>query len=709
VRRRPGAGGAASTPNVAVSTPEAQPTPTSTPDEANATSTPQLQAETQLLTPSATQEVTSQHVQQPEHVFSRPTTTLVETSAPSVEPTPILAPTPIDNTNALQVEKAADITQCRNSPYTVESPRPVEEELKPSPLSKQLQIEPDNEAEGTPDEQHVAPLDPAPVVQDAAIKESAPIEPQGVSAPLPERSSEDVAQTTAASAIDINEVIVEASRLTKEGESSDMHASRAQFPAEPTRPKRRRLPWTAVNAPRDDAEDYDPATTMVQPKAKRRRQALTLREIDEEEELEVDEEEESEARSKRPSTKARGKRKVREPATDDQATDAAQPAEKARKPRKDKGKKRAAAGVEENGDDEPAEAEPPRLRKKKRKNQSTEPAEGGNEGDEGEQQPRHRGRPPREATPSDAENEQIDESNTLMTSIASRNIRVGRLSEREKKMRTIDWKKVKQDRRLEEMTRSTSDIRAEADQRLEKDLEAANAASNPSGPRYQEIDGVFTLVAGTGVIDREGDADRERDAMVVVDEDDITKHINYRSFMRNNKRFPNEFLLPGQGKRWNFKDTEDFYEALAMCGTDFQRISTLFPGVTRRSVKKKFTREERENPQRIKETLQGQLNPDWDLYLARSGRKESDFVANPKEFWDQLNEEKRIADIEIDKAKAAAEEERRQRRLAGIDSGDEAAVDKENENGKGKKSKKATKQVTFELGEDEEVVGLVDD
>lgn len=55
--------------------------------------------------------------------------------------------------------------------------------------------------------------------------------------------------------------------------------------------------------------------------------------------------------------------------------------------------------------------------------------------------------------------------------------------------------------------------------------------------------------------------------------------------------------------RWSAVDTELFYEALRMCGTDFAMAATLFPGRTRAQIKGKFKIEERSNPEAITRAL----------------------------------------------------------------------------------------------------------
>jgi len=697
----------------------------------------------------ATQDVAPQPVPQTEHAVFEPAIAVPESHAPIVESTPI-TPNPAVDVIVPEQEKAAE---------TIVHPTPTEpteipsfaQELESGRRSELPSLAAAEEPTGTPDVQQITPSGPASVVQGASASESVPTEPQSAVPTIPEVFSNDEARSTATEPVDTTEIPIQTFEEVQEIGAAETQAPEIQSPTAPTRQKRRKLPWTAVNVPRGDDEDAAPAAkssqakstrrrkpmtlreideggereaeeeegtapqeddaastaTASQAKPKRRRKPMTLREMDEEEELEA-EEEELPARPKRASTRARGKRTAPGLADGVEAEDAAPPAKKARKPRKDKGKKRAPANGAENENGEAAEGEDT-LPKKRRKKQNTAQALGvndGEEGAEGEKQSKRRGRPQREPTPSDAEDNVIDPGATLMNSIASRNIRVGKLSEREKQMRTINWDEVKQARREKEKNQTAREIQAEMD-RLRKEQEEAEREAEARRGRveYVNVDGQFVVKAGTGVIDQEAEAQRAHEEMVVVAEDDITKQINARSFLRNNKRFPNEFLLPGQGKQWSFQDTEDFYSAMSIFGTDFGMMESLFPGVGRKSIKKKFNREEKCNPQRVKEILQGQRNSNWGDFLQQTGRTDEDF-ADVDAIKAQLEAEAAEMQKVIDEAKEAAEERKRQRRIAGVESEDEAAGDKENEKAK-KGKRKAAKKVGFELAADEEVVGAV--
>jgi transcription factor TFIIIB component B'' len=220
--------------------------------------------------------------------------------------------------------------------------------------------------------------------------------------------------------------------------------------------------------------------------------------------------------------------------------------------------------------------------------------------------------------------------------------------------------------------------------------------------RLNEATGNLEIDLESGTIDREGDTDREVAAMEVHEDRDITNRLTTRSFMKNNKRFPNDFLLPGQGRRWNKELTKLFYKGLRSFGTDFQMISQMFPGFTRRSIKTKFTREERDNPEGVKDALRSRsdLNGEgWNNFLTESKKTEESF-ADVDEIKRQMAEKDAEFREKIEAAKIEAEERRRQRELAGVDAEGNPIDEAGNkENGKGKKKRKTKGQVRFEQQE----------
>ncbi|XP_060973524.1 transcription factor TFIIIB component B'' isoform X1 [Cannabis sativa] len=71
-----------------------------------------------------------------------------------------------------------------------------------------------------------------------------------------------------------------------------------------------------------------------------------------------------------------------------------------------------------------------------------------------------------------------------------------------------------------------------------------------------------------------------------------SSYVNYHSFMDKTP-----------STRWSKNDTELFYEAVQQIGTDFSIIQQLFPNRTRKQLKMKFKKEERQHPLRLSDSL----------------------------------------------------------------------------------------------------------
>ncbi|KAI9226281.1 MAG: hypothetical protein DHS80DRAFT_3956, partial [Piptocephalis tieghemiana] len=81
----------------------------------------------------------------------------------------------------------------------------------------------------------------------------------------------------------------------------------------------------------------------------------------------------------------------------------------------------------------------------------------------------------------------------------------------------------------------------------------------------------------------------------VVMESAANQHTNYSSFTNKEKR----------GRQWKEKDTQLFWQGLALYGTDFEMIrERCFDNkVTRGHLKGKFKREDKINPDMITQAL----------------------------------------------------------------------------------------------------------
>jgi len=122
-------------------------------------------------------------------------------------------------------------------------------------------------------------------------------------------------------------------------------------------------------------------------------------------------------------------------------------------------------------------------------------------------------------------------------------------------------------------------------------------------PQMRLVNGQLVLDEQSLQIDR-----RERDAvddepLEQVEESNLTRRVNNATW-RNKERT----------ERWDAEETNKFYGALSMFGTDFEMCSKMFPGRTRRQLKNKFTAEERRNPGRITQSLKRKVSVNMDEY-----------------------------------------------------------------------------------------------
>jgi transcription factor TFIIIB component B'' len=686
-RRRPGATPAATAPKSSVpesAAPIIEPQ-TSLPESWIATATAHSPAP-QLPTPAATQEAVGQDAL----VIVEPT---VESTSSITEGAFTTALTLAPTNSATQVVGAETEEQAVGpQPAPVNRVQPTEDEPETRRAAKRRRLDPQAQRS----------------ITDTELEEGATV--TEVPSPYTQPEADVSAQQGADTLTNQNEHVMGSSA---QGAGTSTTQPTEDQAVAPQPRKRRVLPWLAVNRPREleEEEQAIPAPakkTRKPPKPRAKKSAAAPPDTEETELQDGEEDTQVSPVRKRPSAIALGKRKAATAATADNL-EAPAPAKRTRRPRKAKstvtigdveveeGEGEQQSGVEEG----PALRKPRKPRQPKRTRVTA--AEGDGQG-EGGAAPKRKGRPPRAATPSDAEEHTINPEETYMDSLASRNIRVGKLSNLEKQMREVNWAEVRQRQREEDSRQiSTKELREAA--------EKARDAQSPVmelGPQLQHVNGQILVIPSSTVVNREAEADREIANLPIIENKDITSRITSRSFMKNNKRFPNDFLLPGQGRRWTVDDTDLFYQGLRSFGTDFQMISRMFPGSTRRSIKTKFTREEREDPVRVHKSLlgQSQLASHWDEFLHASQMQDESFADT-----DRIKREMAEAEAEMrEKIRVATEETRlrnAQMRAAGVldDDVQEGTEASNKENGKGKKKKRGKeKQVVFEQEEGVEIL-----
>ncbi|KAK1814843.1 hypothetical protein LTR12_010799 [Friedmanniomyces endolithicus] len=305
------------------------------------------------------------------------------------------------------------------------------------------------------------------------------------------------------------------------------------------------------------------------------------------------------------------------------------------------------AQSELGGGTETAAPTPKKSRKKRRK----KPAQ--MEGEDGEQRDGENGEQHKsEDDSSDPEDHEIDPEKLSMYELTHYK-KYGKVSDREKKMREINWGEVRRKRNDEiarimageqqgkRKKRSADETpgdavpstevppgTAEDGEEVPEAGDADNAASRSSQPppaptadpeaeqeaparglQLRIVNGVIVEDEASLTINRTGETNAANDALdgVIEEENDLTQRLNRTTWINSRRRDPTARIPMWKAKSdpWTEAETERFYEQLAIFGTDFDILSRMFPPKTRRQLKAKFNREERLDDQRITDTLLG--------------------------------------------------------------------------------------------------------
>lgn len=352
------------------------------------------------------------------------------------------------------------------------------------------------------------------------------------------------------------------------------------------------------------------------------------------------------------------------------------------KPTRRKSKRKSAATVVDSdgegeavqdAEEDAATTNPPARKRRKRaaptvkrrSGRNTQPrtgdgnAEGGNEagGDEASAQVDYG-----EDDVSDPELHEIDPNTVTMYGL-SYDRRHGKTSEREKKMAEIDWVEVAR-KRYEEMEAAAAAAAAGTTAPPSQPIDVRETTEGPSGtaespaepenqpetakhatqeeqipppadlPGFRIVDGQIVTDETNLVIDRVAQAEEEaaETAVPLIEANDLTRKVNNMSWVNSRRRDVTDRVPHSRSKSdpWSDEETERFYEALRMFGTDFYLISKMFPPKTRKMIKLKFIREERIDLERVNATLLGKKTTgksfDLEFYARETGRDVADYT-----------------------------------------------------------------------------------
>nr|POE56730.1 transcription factor tfiiib component b'' [Quercus suber] len=222
---------------------------------------------------------------------------------------------------------------------------------------------------------------------------------------------------------------------------------------------------------------------------------------------------------------------------------------------------------------------------------------------------------------------EVDPANFTMFEL-SYSSKHGERSEREKKMADIDWAEVSRKRQEEveriqagqKVDKSNADQVAESADPTDRPIDIT-PASQLDG---EEATGIGLRIVNGQIVEDETTLSIDQTAQAhanannddeVEEENDLAERLNRTTYLNDRRRDPRERIPVYKSKSdpWTEDETDRFYDALRMFGTDFDIISKMFPPKTRMQVKKKFNREERIDLARINAALLGKENKPMDL------------------------------------------------------------------------------------------------
>lgn len=289
-----------------------------------------------------------------------------------------------------------------------------------------------------------------------------------------------------------------------------------------------------------------------------------------------------------------------------------------------------------------------------------------------------RGRKEREPTPEEAEDGVIEPGR----------IRMADLCKDSGKGKKSDMLKALQERDKEEFAK-----------RKQRELQELVDAAEPSNPARANDGADSSATRNTSVQAREETVGRREDVVrqvagtlldqhgqIVIDTGSLRMNRHAQAAIEREAEqqeaiVENDLSRPAVNSGTNMKKekmnswpesmTDEFYEALRMFGTDFGMIGKMLRK-TRRAIKLKFTREEKQDPNRIHKTLLGERIPvDVEEYSRRAGEEiqeleehERIMEEDRKEIEGQAAEEQlakeaqeRLRNEEIERERAAAPED----------------------------------------------------
>ena len=190
---------------------------------------------------------------------------------------------------------------------------------------------------------------------------------------------------------------------------------------------------------------------------------------------------------------------------------------------------------------------------------------------------------------------------------------LGKGSKLEARLEEVNWDEVKKKRKeAAEEAEKQREIERE-EKRTGRPAGQDDVPAAPTVPKLTIRDNQIVMEDESRMVDRHADIDHGNDETIKVqDINDVTRRVNQSTIGRQSG--------VKQKGHWNDEMTDLFYKGLRMFGTDFMMISKMFPGMSRRHIKLKYTREERTNLARINNNLIAKEDVDMEEYSQMSNQ-----------------------------------------------------------------------------------------
>jgi transcription factor TFIIIB component B'' len=213
--------------------------------------------------------------------------------------------------------------------------------------------------------------------------------------------------------------------------------------------------------------------------------------------------------------------------------------------------------------------------------------------------------------PEGAEDYEIAPSEVKMADLV-KDTGFGKGSKLEARLEEVDWDEVKK-KRKEAAEEAEKRREREREEKIGISVRQDDVPTAPTVPRLTIRDNQIVMEEESRIVDRHAEIDQGADDTVnVQDINDVTRRVNQSTIGRQSG--------VKQKGHWNNEMTDLFYKGLRMFGTDFMMISKMFPGMSRRHIKLKYTREERTNLPRVNKNLIAKEDVDMEEYSQMSNQ-----------------------------------------------------------------------------------------